>query len=204
MLSATTSGSFPAYPSGTLSLTMVSSTLGVVLERIIMRFSHFVVIAVSLAALGCAPKEEAKQAEPTHADHQVATVAHSQHEASKDGLKAVFHVDAPSQAAYTCPMHPEVVSDKPGTCPQCKMDLAKQTHRVALELKDSGGKPVQDAMVRLTVKDANNMVQGLDLKGDGTYQGAFHLVPGQQQMTAFVKPAGAAQAVELSIPYEVK
>lgn len=24
---------------------------------------------------------------------------------------------------YTCPMHPEVVSDKPGKCPKCKMDL---------------------------------------------------------------------------------
>ena len=24
---------------------------------------------------------------------------------------------------YTCPMHPEVISDKPGQCPQCGMDL---------------------------------------------------------------------------------
>ena len=24
---------------------------------------------------------------------------------------------------YTCPMHPEVVQDKPGKCPTCKMDL---------------------------------------------------------------------------------
>ena len=24
---------------------------------------------------------------------------------------------------YTCPMHSEVVSDKPGQCPQCGMDL---------------------------------------------------------------------------------
>ncbi len=24
---------------------------------------------------------------------------------------------------YTCPMHPEVISDKPGLCPKCEMDL---------------------------------------------------------------------------------
>ena len=26
-------------------------------------------------------------------------------------------------AAYTCPMHPDVVSTEPGTCPQCGMKL---------------------------------------------------------------------------------
>jgi hypothetical protein len=26
-------------------------------------------------------------------------------------------------AMYTCPMHPDVKSDKPGKCPKCGMDL---------------------------------------------------------------------------------
>jgi hypothetical protein len=27
---------------------------------------------------------------------------------------------------YTCPMHPEVTSDKAGVCPKCNMDLVKK------------------------------------------------------------------------------
>lgn len=27
--------------------------------------------------------------------------------------------------AYTCTMHPEVISDKPGKCPKCNMDLVQ-------------------------------------------------------------------------------
>jgi hypothetical protein len=29
----------------------------------------------------------------------------------------------PATLVYTCPMHPEVISDKPGKCPKCGMDL---------------------------------------------------------------------------------
>ena len=29
----------------------------------------------------------------------------------------------PTAMTYTCSMHPEVVSDKPGKCPKCGMDL---------------------------------------------------------------------------------
>jgi hypothetical protein len=28
-------------------------------------------------------------------------------------------------ATYTCPLHPEVKSDKPGNCPKCGMALVK-------------------------------------------------------------------------------
>jgi Heavy metal binding domain len=35
------------------------------------------------------------------------------------------HEGAPKPGAtlYTCPMHPEVISDKPGKCPKCGMTL---------------------------------------------------------------------------------
>jgi hypothetical protein len=34
-------------------------------------------------------------------------------------------VNQDQAALYTCPMHPEVTSDKPGKCPKCKMNLEK-------------------------------------------------------------------------------
>ncbi|MBX9889083.1 MAG: hypothetical protein K2Y30_14235 [Flavobacteriaceae bacterium] len=31
-----------------------------------------------------------------------------------------------TQKTYTCPMHPEVTSDKPGKCPKCGMNLVEK------------------------------------------------------------------------------
>lgn len=36
---------------------------------------------------------------------------------------------------YTCPMHPEVIQDKPGKCPKCGMDLVKKAEAKADTLK---------------------------------------------------------------------
>jgi membrane fusion protein, copper/silver efflux system len=33
------------------------------------------------------------------------------------------HDEASSATKYTCPMHPQIIADKPGTCPICHMDL---------------------------------------------------------------------------------
>ena len=33
----------------------------------------------------------------------------------------------PVKVLYTCKMHPEVISDKPGKCPKCGMTLVKKT-----------------------------------------------------------------------------
>ena len=43
---------------------------------------------------------------------------------SKPAAKPETTAAAAVQAVqYTCPMHPEVISDKPGKCPKCGMDL---------------------------------------------------------------------------------
>jgi hypothetical protein len=60
--------------------------------------------------------EAAKASGGGHAGH--GTVDHSQHGASSS--------TTPSAGLYVCPMHPEVTSEKPGTCPKCGMDLVKK------------------------------------------------------------------------------
>jgi rRNA maturation endonuclease Nob1 len=34
-----------------------------------------------------------------------------------------------AKVQYTCTMHPEVLSDKPGKCPKCGMTLVKKTDK---------------------------------------------------------------------------
>jgi len=50
------------------------------------------------------------------------------------------HVKAQKQihkqkVVYTCPMDPEVQSDKPGKCPKCKMNLEKKVIKIDTQAK---------------------------------------------------------------------
>ena len=44
------------------------------------------------------------------------------HESAAHGEKGIVE----SGMVYTCPMHPDIVSDTPGTCPQCGMNLVEK------------------------------------------------------------------------------
>lgn len=161
-------------------------------------------LVLSMPALALAQPHGQEHTGHSHANHAVRSVAHSHEIAKASGLTAAFHFSAPAKPVYTCPMHPDVTAEKAGTCPKCKMRLEKQTHHVAVQLTGANKKPLQGATVRLVFKDQHGLLQGLNLKGNGYYEGAFHLMPGKQTATAFVKPAGAKEAVALTVPYEVK
>ena len=51
---------------------------------------------------------------------------------------------------YTCPMHPQVVQDKPGTCPICGMDLVKKS--------GAGAEVAIDNDLRSLIKPTNTSV----------------------------------------------
>lgn len=78
-----------------------------------LRLLAFAVIAsiASIAAASGSPSVGANNA----------VVRHDHSHAAAEFAQALS--DAPKAERYTCPMHPEVISDKPGKCPKCGMNL---------------------------------------------------------------------------------
>jgi Cu+-exporting ATPase len=65
------------------------------------------------------------ETQPTHEHHQH---AHQTHDHSlRDTKRETPSSRAPAAAVYTCPMHPEARSDRPGSCPKCGMALELAT-----------------------------------------------------------------------------
>lgn len=51
------------------------------------------------------------------------------------GMDLVEEAKTAAVTEYTCPMHPEVVTDAPGDCPKCGMDLVPKEAEVSAEQK---------------------------------------------------------------------
>jgi Cu(I)/Ag(I) efflux system membrane fusion protein len=59
-----------------------------------------------------------------------------------------------SGETYTCPMHPTVVADKPGSCPVCGMDLVRKTQ--------AGEEVAITKELSQLIKSPNKIVTALD------------------------------------------
>lgn len=68
---------------------------------------------------------------------------------NKEKVTHTQHTDETVQAIYTCPMHPQIIRDKPGRCPICGMDLVK---------KETDGTKSGDIALEALIKPTNEFV----------------------------------------------
>ncbi|MFD1628420.1 efflux RND transporter periplasmic adaptor subunit [Pseudopedobacter beijingensis] len=66
--------------------------------------------------------------------------------------------------SYTCPMHPEIISDKPGSCPICGMDLVPVTKTDNPVLMLSEGQ-IKLANIKVQQVGAGNFKNKVELEG---------------------------------------
>lgn len=82
---------------------------------------------------------------------------HSASAAKTDTAPGTFahsgHPDEKAQPLYTCPMHPKVISDKPGLCPDCNMKLVPKEEPA----EQAASKP---PLREVTVEELMNMKPG--------------------------------------------
>ena len=68
------------------------------------------------------------QSEGGHEMHHAAQGGQAEAGATGTEGAAAGHGSSPeAKDLYTCPMHPEIAQDKPGSCPKCGMKLVKKT-----------------------------------------------------------------------------
>lgn len=111
-----------------------------------------------------------------HADAISVPVSAIVQKNGKDAVWIVRNEVSKDKAQYYCTMHPEIVRDKPGTCPICHMDLVPK--------ESSSNKKAHLVMVTTGINsgDRIQIIAGLSDGDEVIYQGNTYL---QENVTVF-------------------
>ncbi len=80
----------------------------------------------------------------THTDQQEMIVDADMHATSDQDHAGHHGMDHDTSAKYTCPMHPEVEQNEPGSCPKCGMNLELRESQGTKSHEDAGINPDGD------------------------------------------------------------
>lgn len=100
------------------------------------------------------------------------------------------HGQAQVGSKYSCPMHPQVIRDKPGTCPVCGMDLVKVT-----QSKASTDLMLSDSQVRL----ANITIQKVSTGAVGQTQTVNARLSEDEELTQAISSRSAGRIEKLYV-----
>lgn len=106
---------------------------------------------------------------------------------------AIEHEHATAEATYVCPMHPHVVSDKPGTCPICGMAL------VPVKPSAAEGESATDTQPVVTI--APEVINNLGVK---TMRVARTTLVRRIETPGFVQQIEPAHQARVVAPFEAR
>jgi hypothetical protein len=116
---------------------------------------------------------------------------------------------ATSDQTWVCPMHPDVISDKPGTCPKCTMTLvrgsAAATSEYTLELTTSPAAVNAGSPFRMTLRVKQPGWQAVVKDFETVHERRYHLFVISEDLTEFqhIHPAqglDGAWAIDVTVP----
>tara|TARA_R110001583_G_scaffold39260_1_gene125977 strand:+ start:15386 stop:15748 length:363 start_codon:yes stop_codon:yes gene_type:complete len=111
-----------------------------------------ILIAVLSIGLFTVSTVNAQEKAKMKMDHSKMEMKHDSTKMDMDHSKMDMKMDHSKMAkVYTCSMHPEVVSDKPGECPKCGMNLIEKK----MDMKKMDMKKIEKKKMDTKKEDAH-------------------------------------------------
>ena len=115
------------------------------------------------------------------------------------------NTETTGSAVYTCPMHPQIVQDRPGACPICGMDLVKESELDGEDSKDHDLGDVNVNAVKLSPSQqvlANvqtERVTTMQFQGEKTFNGYVKI---NESKFAHISTAVSGKIVNMFVNFE--